>query len=110
MRSEPRAPLMPRYYSKLQSSVATQPETETAELLSVEGEGTLTPEQLADDVARTQEKLAHLRREQEQLEKQKRELEDLARRQEDFQQGREEMLDKLTRGLAFLERQTSEAH
>lgn len=100
---------MPRYYSKLQSSAA-QPETESAEMLSVEGEGVLTPEQLADDVARTQEKLAHLRREQEQLEKQKRELEDLARRQEDFQHGRDDLTDKLTRGLAFLERQTAETH
>jgi chromosome segregation ATPase len=101
---------MPRYYSKLQSSLATHPETETGELLSVEGEGALTPEQLADDVARTQEKLAHLRREQDVLEKQKRELEDLARRQDEFQSGREELLDKLTRGLAFLERQTADAH
>jgi len=110
MRSDPRAQSMPRYYSKLQSSLATHPETEPAELLSVEGEGTLTPEQLADDVARTQEKLANLRREQESLEKQKRELEDLARRQEEFQSGRGELVDKLTRGLAFLERQTTETH
>ncbi|OAI42124.1 hypothetical protein AYO41_01200 [Verrucomicrobia bacterium SCGC AG-212-E04] len=101
---------MPRYYSKLQSSVATHPETGTGELLAEEVEGTLTPEQLADDVARTQEKLAHLRREQEMLEKQQRELEDLARRQGEFQNGREELVDKLTRGLAFLERQTADAH
>jgi chromosome segregation ATPase len=101
---------MPRYYSKLQSSLATHPDAETGELISGESEGALTPEQLADDVARTQEKLAHLRREQDQLEKQKRELEDLARRQDEFQNGREELLDKLTRGLAFLERQTADAH
>jgi septal ring factor EnvC (AmiA/AmiB activator) len=97
---------MPRYYSKLQSSA----DVETGELLSAETEGTLTPEQLADDVARTQEKLANLRREQDVLERQKRELEDLARRQGEFQNGREELIDKLTRGLAFLERQTSEGH
>ena len=101
---------MPRYYSKLQSSLATHPESGTGELLSEEAEGSLTPEQLADDVARTQEKLAHLRREQEMLERQKRDLEDLARRQQEFQVGREELLDKLTRGLAFLERQTADAH
>ncbi len=101
---------MPRYYSKLQSSVATQPDSGTGELLTEESEGSLTPEQLADDVARTQEKLAHLRREQEMLERQKRDLEDLARRQEEFQNGREELSDKLTRGLAFLERQTSDVH
>lgn len=101
---------MPRYYSKLQSSLASPADASTGELLSEESEGSLTPEQLADDVARTQEKLAHLRREQDMLERQKRDLEDLARRQEEFQTGREELLDKLTRGLAFLERQTSDAH
>lgn len=101
---------MPRYYSKLQSSVATHPDSGTGELRAEESEGSLTPEQLADDVARTQEKLAHLRREQEMLERQKRDLEDLARRQEEFQNGREELSDKLTRGLAFLERQTSDVH
>ena len=108
MHTDSRDPSMPRYYSKLQSSLATQPDAETGELISAEG--TLTPEQLADDVARTQEKLAHLRREQDVLEKQKRELEDLARRQDEFQNGREELVDKLTRGLAYLERQTADAH
>jgi chromosome segregation ATPase len=54
-------------------------------------------------VADAQQKLAELRREQEALERQRAALEETRRRQMEFQTGREEMLQNLTRGVGLLE-------
>ncbi|HOX58750.1 MAG TPA: hypothetical protein P5205_10970 [Candidatus Paceibacterota bacterium] len=62
-----------------------------------------TREEVDSRVADAQRRLAELRREQEELERQRAALEDTRRRQMEFQTGREEMLQNLTRGLGLLE-------
>src|SRR5580658_7407922 len=54
-------------------------------------------------VSEKQLKLAELRRAQEELERERAGLEELRRRQLEFQTGREEMLQHLTRGIGLLE-------
>jgi hypothetical protein len=54
-------------------------------------------------VAEKQQKLADLKRAQEELERERAALEETRRRQTEFQTGREEMLQHLTRGLGLLE-------
>src|SRR5690242_2175766 len=60
-----------------------------------------------DDVSRkaveAQQKLVELKRAQEELERERAGLEELRRRQTEFQTGRQEMLQQLTRGLGLLE-------
>jgi predicted nuclease with TOPRIM domain len=60
-----------------------------------------------DDVERkvvdAQQKLAELKRAQEQLERERAGLEELRRRQTEFQTGRQEIIQSLTRGLGLLE-------
>jgi multidrug resistance efflux pump len=68
-----------------------------------------SPELLDSQVQRAQEQLLQLKRQQEQIEKQKRELEELSRKQEDLEKGRAEMIEKLTRSLVVIERETYEA-
>lgn len=62
---------------------------------------------LPDDVNRkvveAQQKLVELKRAQEELERQRAGLEELRRRQNEFQTGRDEVMQNLTRGLALLE-------
>ena len=67
-----------------------------------------SPEQLDTQVQRAQEQLLQLKRQQEQIEKQKRELEELSRKQEDLEKGRADMIEKLTRSLVVIERETYE--
>lgn len=62
-----------------------------------------TREELDSRVGETQEQLARLKRQQEDLERQRAALEEERRRQIEFQTGREEMLQHLTRGLGLLE-------
>jgi len=64
---------------------------------------------LDSQVQRAQEQLVQLKRQQEQIEKQKRELEELSRKQEDLEKGRSEMIEKLSRSLVVIERETHEA-
>jgi chromosome segregation ATPase len=59
-------------------------------------------------VQHVQEQLLDLKRQQEEVERQKRELEDLSRKQREFDEGRREIVEKLTRGLVLLERQEFE--
>jgi predicted RNase H-like nuclease (RuvC/YqgF family) len=68
-----------------------------------------SPEMLDSQVQRAQEQLLQLKRQQEQIEKQKRELEELSRKQEDLEKGRADMMEKLTRSLVVIERETYEA-
>ncbi len=66
-------------------------------------------ERLDSQVQKAQEQLIKLKREQEMIEKQKRELEELSRRQDELERGRTEMIEKLTRALVIIDRQTGEA-
>ena len=67
-----------------------------------------SPEMLDSQVQRAQEQLLQLKRQQEQIEKQKRELEELSRKQEELEKGRADMIEKLTRSLVVIERETYE--
>lgn len=62
-----------------------------------------TREELEALVGEKQSKLAELKRAQEELERERASLEELRRRQMEFQTGREEMLQHLTRGIGLLE-------
>jgi hypothetical protein len=62
-----------------------------------------TREELEAQVSEKQIKLAELKRAQEDLERERAGLEELRRRQMEFQTGREEMLQNLTRGIGLLE-------
>jgi hypothetical protein len=62
-----------------------------------------TREEVDSKVAEAQQKLAALRRAQEELERERAALEETRRRQREFQTGREEMIQQLTRGLGLLE-------
>jgi chromosome segregation ATPase len=61
-----------------------------------------TREEVDSRVAEAQQKLAELRREQEELERQRAALEETRRRQAEFQTGREEIIQNLTRGVGLL--------
>ncbi|MGP8201589.1 MAG: hypothetical protein ACLQU4_19030 [Limisphaerales bacterium] len=62
-----------------------------------------TREEIEALVGEKQIKLAELKRAQEELERERAGLEELRRRQMEFQTGREEMLQNLTRGIGLLE-------
>src|SRR5271157_3316881 len=62
-----------------------------------------TREEVDSKVAEAQQKLAALKRAQEELERERAALEETRRRQMEFQTGREEMIQNLTRGLGLLE-------
>src|SRR5271169_3607042 len=62
-----------------------------------------TREDVDRKVVEAQQKLAELKRAQEELERERAGLEELRRRQTEFQTGRQEMLQQLTRGLGLLE-------
>lgn len=77
--------------------------------LELPEDDSLSGEHLDNQVQKAQEQLVALKRQQEQIEKQKRELEELSRRQEQLQDGRQEMLERFTRAIVVLERETYEA-
>jgi hypothetical protein len=62
-----------------------------------------TREEVDSRVADTHQKLAELKRAQEELERERSSLEETRRRQMEFQTGRQEMVHNLTRGLGLLE-------
>jgi hypothetical protein len=62
-----------------------------------------TREELDSRVSETQQRLMELKRAQEELERERAALEEARRRRTEFQTGREEMLESLTRGIGFLE-------
>jgi DNA repair exonuclease SbcCD ATPase subunit len=78
-------------------------------LLDLPDERSTPPEMLDSQVQRAQEQLLQLKRQQEQIEKQKRELEELSRKQDELEKGRADMIEKLTRSLVVIERETYEA-
>lgn len=63
----------------------------------------LSREEVDAKVAEAQAKLAELKRAQEELERERAALEETRRRQHEFQTGRTEMVQNLTRGLGLLE-------
>lgn len=69
----------------------------------------LSSEHLDSQVQKAQEQLLALKRQQDHIERQKRELEELSRRQDQLQSGRAEMIEKFTRAIVVLERETYEA-
>ena len=62
-----------------------------------------TREEVDSRVTETQQKLVELRRAQEELERERAALEETRRRQLEFQTGRQEMIQNLTRGVGLLE-------
>ena len=62
-----------------------------------------TREEVDSRVSEAQQKLAELKRAQEELERERAGLEEVRRRQTEFQTGRQEMIQNLTRGLGLLE-------
>jgi multidrug efflux pump subunit AcrA (membrane-fusion protein) len=62
-----------------------------------------TREEVDSMVAERQQRLAELKRAQEELERQRAALEEARRRQMEFQTGRQEMIQHLTRGVGLLE-------
>ena len=62
-----------------------------------------TREEVDSKVSEAQQKLAELKRQQEELERERAALEEVRRRQLEFQNGRQEMVHNLTRGLGLLE-------
>ena len=62
-----------------------------------------TREEVDSRVAEAQQKLVELKREQEELERQRAALEETRRRQMEFQTGRQETIQNLTRGVGLLE-------
>ena len=69
----------------------------------------LSTEHLDEQVQKAQDELASLRKRQDVIERQKRDLEEMSKRQDQFQSGRTEMVDKLTRSVVILEREKYEA-
>jgi hypothetical protein len=67
------------------------------------GQPAPTREEVDSRVAQAQQKLAELKRAQEDLERERAGLEETRRRQMEFQTGRQEMVHHLTRGLGLLE-------
>src|SRR5882672_11781875 len=62
-----------------------------------------TREEVDSKVAEAHQKLAELKRAQEELERERAALEETRRRQVEFQTGRQEMTQHLTRGVGLLE-------
>ncbi len=68
------------------------------------------PEDIGEEVHKTNTELEKLRLKLEDIEKQKVWLEELRRRQGELEQGRTEMIDKFTRSLGTVQRETEETH
>ena len=77
--------------------------------LDLPEEDTIPGEHLDTQVQKAHEQLLSLKRQQDLIEKQKRELEELSRRQEQLNGGKAEMIEKFTRALVVLERETYDA-
>jgi len=95
-------------YSSL-TGYRQDPEEAQDELVLPADSMSLAPENLAERVQTTQDRLTKLRAEAEALEREKLQFEELSRKQRDFMQGRTEMAEKLNRSIAMLDRETYEA-
>jgi len=79
----------------------------TRDVLDFEDEP--TSEELQSQVQKAQAELAELKRRSEQIERDKQRLEELSRRQEGLEAGKADMLDKFTRSMVVVQRETQEA-
>jgi hypothetical protein len=94
---------------KSSSELIPEPDVAEEDLLSgAAPDNVSTANEINLKVQHVQEQLLDLKRQQEEVERQKRELEDLSRKQREFDEGRREIVEKLTRGLVLLERQEFE--
>lgn len=91
------AEIKPSQVSPMPSSIPSS--------IATPGAGKTAPsqEEINDKVIEAQKKLAELKRVQEELERQKASLEETRRRQMELQNGRQEMIQNLTRGMGLLE-------
>ena len=71
-------------------------------------ESTSSAKEINLNIQRAEEQLLDLKRQQEEIERQQRELQELSRKQREFDEGRRDIVEKLTRGLVLLERQEFE--
>jgi DNA repair exonuclease SbcCD ATPase subunit len=85
------------------------PDSMKEPFLDLRGGENTSSDELDSQVQRAQEQLLQLKRQQEAIEKQKRELEELSRKQDELEKGRTEMIEKLSRSLVVIERQTHDA-
>jgi len=67
------------------------------------------PEDLGEEVQKTNTELEKLKRQLEDIEKQKLRLEELKRRQDELEVGRSDMMDRLTRSLVTVQREAEES-
>jgi hypothetical protein len=86
------------------------PDRPREQLLDLPEGDPLSTEHIDEKVQLAEAQEQSLKRQLEQVERQKRELEELGRRQEQFNVGKAEFVDKLTRALVVLERETFEAN
>ena len=82
---------------------AHKPPNPSALPVSSLGAKALSREEVDTKVAQAQQRLADLKRAQEDLERERASLEETRRRQMEFQTGREEMIQNLARGVGLLE-------
>lgn len=80
-----------------------QSSQKTGQAGSSAGERPPTREELDGTLSEKQQRINQLKREQEELERQRAQLEEIRRRKIEYQTGREEMTNHLTRGVALLE-------
>ena len=83
--------------------VHKSPQSATATALAGALSRAPTREEVDSKVAEAQQKLAELKRAQEELERERSALEEVRRRQMEFQKGRQETIQDLTRGLGLLQ-------
>lgn len=86
------------------------PDRPREQLLDLPEGDPLSTEHIDEKVQLAEAQEQQLKRQLEQIERQKRELEELGRRQEQFNAGKSEFVDKLTRALVVLEREAFEAN
>src|SRR5947209_8355980 len=75
----------------------------TTSVSSTSSQRAPTREEVDSRVSEAQQKLAELKRAQEELERERAALEETRRRQLEFQTGRQEMVQNLTRGIGLVE-------
>lgn len=75
---------------------------------SLDLEDDISSEELTAQVQRAQAELGELKRRSEQIERDKQRLEELSRRQDELEAGRVEMIDRFTRSMATIQRETED--
>ncbi len=89
-------------YERLRQTGGTAPTLGTAAGASAGGRP-MSRDEISQQVTAAQQALVELKRRQEDLERERAQLEEARRRRIEYEQGREEMLTHLTRGIALLD-------